>query len=162
MKEPGQMKESLKILNTREKKEINQRIKQQWDVELDKSFVFLLSNKNKLYIAEKDIGNIDFSRLRIDNVGLYVATVDDKGIRLSIEGSQMLGPQAKKNIVELSEDEMRDWFRGVDIKKAPEDLDGCEGFVILKHNKDFIGCGKVTEKGILNFVPKTRRILSAD
>ena len=158
MKETKPPKESLKILNTRDKKDINKSITEQWGCELDKSFVFLLSNKNKLYIADQDIGKIDTEKLRVDNLGLYVATVDDKGVRLSIEGSQLLGPIAKKNIVELDYKDMRDWFRGEDIKKDTD----CKGFVILKHNNDFIGCGKSTEKGILNFVPKTRRILSAD
>ncbi|GAG19152.1 unnamed protein product [marine sediment metagenome] len=157
MKESKPPKESLRILNTRKKKEINQRIKEQWDCELDKSFVFLLSNKDKLYIADKDISKIGFENLKIDKIGLYVCTVSEKGVRLSIEGSQILGPNAKKNIVEISEDEMRGWFRGNDLAK---EAGNCEGFVILKHKDDFIGCGKVTAKGILNFVPKTRRILT--
>lgn len=123
---------------------------------MDKSSVFLLNNKNKLYIADKDIGSIDTSRLRVDNVGLYVATVDDKGIRLSIEGSQILGPSAKKNVIDIDAQELREWFRGNDLEKQAE----TKGFVILKHKNDFVGCGRSTEKGILNFVPKTRRILS--
>jgi NOL1/NOP2/fmu family ribosome biogenesis protein len=162
MKQEKPLKDSLKILNTREKKEINQRIKEQWGCELDKSFVFLLSNKNKLYIADKDIGNIDFDKLRVDNAGLYIATVDDKGVRLSIEGSQILGPLAKKNTIEISEEDLNIWFHGKDLEKKEKELEGCKGFIILRRNNDFIGCGKVTEKGILNFVPKTRRILSSD
>lgn len=158
MKESKPPKESLKILNTREKKDINKKVLEQWNCELAKSFVFLLNNKNKLYIADPDIGKIDTEKLRVDNLGLYVATVNDKGIRLSIEGSQLLGPKAKKNIVELDYENMRSWFRGEDINIDTD----CKGFVILKHNNDFIGCGKVTEKGILNFVPKTRRIMSKD
>jgi NOL1/NOP2/fmu family ribosome biogenesis protein len=159
MKDTKPFKESLKILNTREKKDINQRMKEQWGCELDKSFVFLLSNKNKLYIADKDIGNLEFSKIRVDNAGLYVATVDDKGVRLSIEGSQLLGPIAKKNVLDISEDELNQWFRGADLEKDTKEV---SGFIILKHNDDFIGCGKATEKGILNFVPKTRRILSSE
>ena len=151
-------KGSLRILNTREKKEINKRIFEQWGCELDKGFVFLLSNKNKLYIADKDIGRVSVSDMRVDNIGLYVATVDDNSVRLSIEGSQIIGPHARKNVVGVDDVQMREWFRGNDLRVKVEG--GISGFVIIRHGRDFIGCGKVTEKGILNFVPKTRRILS--
>jgi NOL1/NOP2/fmu family ribosome biogenesis protein len=156
-KEESSGKESLKVLNAREKKEINKRIKEQWDCEIDKSLVFLLSNKNKLYVAEKDLGLVDFAKLRVDNIGLYVCTVSEKDIRLSIEGSQLLGRIAKKNVVEITKEEVRQWFRGEDIKTDVK----MNGFVILKCGEDFVGCGRITEKGILNFVPKVRRVSEA-
>ncbi len=162
MKETRPLKESLKILNSREKKDINKRLIEQWGCELDKEMVFLMSNKNKLYIADQDIAKIDTEDMRVDNLGLYVATVDEKGVRLSIEGTQILGPKARKNIVDVDEAAMREWFRGNDLEKEQIESKDASGFVILKHKEDFIGCGKITEKGILNFVPKTRRILSAD
>jgi NOL1/NOP2/fmu family ribosome biogenesis protein len=157
MKEESQVRESLRILNSREKKAINERLMQQWGCEFDKSMVFLLSNKDKLYLADKDIELIDLSTIRVDRIGAYVATVDEKDVRLSIEGAQILGPHVKKNIIELSDAELNDWFHGKDIEKEVKDV---SGFAILKHNNDFVGSGKITSKGILNFVPKTRRILS--
>jgi NOL1/NOP2/fmu family ribosome biogenesis protein len=159
MKNQENPRESLRILNSREKKEINQRVFEQWGCEFDKSLVFMLSNKEKLYLADTDIEKIDFKKIRIDHIGTYVATVDEKDVRLSIEGAQILGPSAKKNIIELSVEEMREWFRGLDIL-----MEGLEqkGFMILKCGDDFIGSGKVTAKGMMNFVPKARRILSAD
>lgn len=178
-KEESSGKESLKVLNAREKKEINKRINEQWGCELDKSLVFMLSNKNKLYVAEKDIGLVDFDRLRVDNIGLYVCTVSEKEIRLSIEGSQLLGKIAKKNVVEITKEEVRQWLRGEDLRtdvkttetnkivekgketekeKGRVEKERGTGFVILKYGNDFVGCGKITEKGILNFVPKVRRV----
>ncbi len=159
MVEKSHPKESLRILNSKEKKEINERLMQQWGAELDKSFVFLLSNKEKLYIANADISMIDFSKVRVDTIGLYVCTVDDKSIRLSIEGSQLIGPKATKNVVDIDDDELDDWFGGRDIERTVKE---CSGPVIVRHNADFVGCGKMTAKGILNFVPKTRRINPAD
>ncbi|NQU78710.1 hypothetical protein HQ545_02985 [Candidatus Woesearchaeota archaeon] len=154
MKEP---KESLHVLNTREKKTINKQVSAQWGCEIDRSLVWLLSNKNKLYTSTEDIANIDWSLLRIDTMGSYIATVDDKGVRLSIEGSQMLGPKAEKNIVDIDKKELKSWLRGNDIERIPEN----DGFIIIRHEKDFVGCGKVTKKGIMNFVPKARRIAPA-
>jgi NOL1/NOP2/fmu family ribosome biogenesis protein len=159
MRQEESPRESLNVLNSREKKLINEKIELQWGCELDKSLVWLLSNRDKLYVADHSIGSIDFKKLRIDKVGVYVATVDDKGVRLSIEGSQLLGPKAKMNLVDIDDDGLKRWLRGEDIEK---DVRGCSGPVILRRGKDFVGCGKVTDKGILNFVPKARRILSSD
>jgi len=162
MKNKPSPKESMRILNSREKKEINARIRDQWGCEIDKDFVFLLSNKDKLYISDKDIALIDMDRLRVDNLGMYVATVDDKGVRLSIEGAQLLGPKAKKNIVTIPSHLVKDWFKGKDVDLASSEigLGDSEGFVILKNKDDgdFLGCGKITGRGLLNFIPKARRI----
>ncbi|MBW2971853.1 hypothetical protein KY359_02345, partial [Candidatus Woesearchaeota archaeon] len=133
-------------------------VRAQWGCELDKSLVWLMSSKDRLYLADKDMEKVDFRNLRVDKIGLYVATVNDKGVRLSIEGSQILGPYAEKNVVDINDDDLAAWLRGEDLARKPE---GCEGFIILRNMDDFVGCGKVTEKGILNFVPKTRRIASS-
>jgi len=157
MKDEKQPRESLRVLNAREKKEINRLVNEQWGATLDKSLVFLMNNKEKLYIANPDINKTDFSKMKIDSIGLYFCTVSEDSVRLSIEGSQIIGPEAKKNVIDISDDELREWFRGQDIVR---EVTGCTGAVILRHGKDFVGCGKVTAKGILNFVPKPRRILS--
>ncbi len=158
-KGPATPKSSLRILNTREKKELNQRIYEQWGCTLDKDMVFLMSNKGRLYVCDRDVGMLDFSRLRVDSMGLYVATVDEKGARLSIEGSQLLGSHASKNVIEIDYNCVRDWFKGHDLDAGSKGIGYAEGFVILKSEEgDFLGCGKVTDKGILNFVPKARRV----
>ena len=74
---------------------------------------------------------------------------------MSIEGSQLVGPHAKKNVVELDDAETMKWFKGEDLQKECKD---CEGFVLMKHDRDFIGTGKYANGKILNFVGKTRRI----
>lgn len=152
-------KESLRILNSKEKKEINQQMKDQWGCDIDKDLVFLLSNKDKLYILGADMTKIDLERLRVDNMGLYVCTVNEKGVRLSIEGAQMLGPKATKNVLEIDDSEVKEWLRGNDLERDTRD---CKGFIILKNKDDFIGCGKTTDNGVMNFVPKARRITSSD
>ncbi len=148
----------LKILNTREKKDILKTIKEQWGAELKTDLVFLLNSKFKLYLMSKDFAKLDESSLHIDKIGMYFGEVmKNKEIRLSIEGSQMVGPIAKKNVVEVSDGEAKVWLHGNNIirKNIKE-----SGFVIIKNNDDFIGCGRVKEEEILNLIPKTRRILS--
>ncbi len=147
--------QELKILNSKEIKEIYGLIEKQWGAKIKLDYGFLRNQKNRVFVINKDISAIDTSKLRLNSVGMYFCEFDSLGIRLSIEGSQIIGPRAAKNIVELSEEETKMWFKGEDIEKECKD---CRGFVILKNKNDFMGTGKYTNKKILNYVSKTRRI----
>ena len=105
------------------------------------------------------MAKIELSRLRLNSVGMYFCENDGKGIRLSIEGSQLIGPKATKNVIELNDEETKNWFKGEDLEKEYKD---CNGFVILKHNNDFLGTGKYANGRILNYVGKSRRILAKE
>ena len=145
----------LKILNSKEIKEIYKLIENQWGAKIKIDYGFLRNNKNRFFIINKEISKIDFSKLRLNSVGMYFCEIDDKGIRLSIEGSQLVGSKATINFVELDEEETRKWFKGEDLEK---ECVNCKGFVILKYKNDFLGTGKYTKGRILNYVSKTRRI----
>lgn len=147
--------QELKILNSREIKEIYGLIEKQWGAKIKIDYGFLRNQKNRIFVISRDISAIDISKLRLNSVGMYFCEFDSLGIRLSIEGSQIIGPKAAKNIVELNEEETKRWFKGEDIEK---ECDDCKGFVILKHDNDFLGSGKCSNKKILNYVSKTRRI----
>ena len=150
---------NLKILNTKETKEIKSKILGQWGLDFKTDFAFLLSSKNRLYLVSKDISKIDYEKLRLQVVGVYFGEIMDNGeLRLSIEGSQMIGKDAKKNVVEMGKEDVKKWLYGQNIKVSTE----CSGFVIVKNNNDFMGTGKVKEGEILNFIPKIRRICSVD
>lgn len=159
--EKDSIKKSLKILNTREKKHVLKSLEDQWgDCFPKKDFVFLLNNKNRLYLADPDIAKIDLEKLKIDHIGLYFGTVEDAGIRLSIEGAQMVGPKARKNIIVIDDAERDAWLRGDDI-----DADTCRcdsTYVLIKNKDDFLGCGKQSGNKITNFVPKARRVAAKE
>ncbi len=148
------MMQNLKILNSKERKKILGLLEENWGFNEKLDYVFLETEKRKIYIAKKEIFDLDTSQLRVNSVGIYFAEAR-VGIRLSIEGSQIVGPKAAKNVVELDDKEARQWMEGNDLDKPVE----TESFVILKHNNDFLGSGKSTKEGkILNYVPKTRRL----
>lgn len=147
----------LKILNSREIKEIYKLIDGQWGAKIKLDYGFLKNIKNRIFIISKDISKIDTSKIRINSAGMYFCEIDYKGIRLSIEGSQIIGPKAAKNVVELNGEETKNWLKGEDIEKECSD---CRGFVILKNKNDFLGSGKYSNNRILNYVSKTRRINS--
>jgi len=146
----------LKILNSREVKEILKLIENQWNAKLKLNYAFLKNNKNRVFIVNKDISKIDFSKLRINSLGMYFCEINNPNIRLSIEGSQIIGPTATKNIVEINEEQTKQWFKGEDLE-----INGnYNGFVIIKHNNDFLGTGKYKEGKVLNYISKSRRINS--
>ena len=124
----------LKILNSKEIKEICKAIEKQWGAKIKMDYGFLRNNKNRVFIINRDISKIDFSKLRLNSIGMYFCEIDDRGIRLSIEGSQIVGKHAKKNVVEIDGEETKRWFKGEDLEKECHD---CKGFVILKNKNDF-------------------------
>src|SRR3989344_4645457 len=145
----------LKILNSKEIKEIYKLIEKQWSAKIKLDCGFLRNNKNRVFIVSRDISKIDVSKLRINSAGMYFCELYGDEVRLSIEGSQIIGPKASKNVVELNDEETRNWLKGEEIEK---ECSGCKGFVILKHGKDFMGTGKYARNKIFNYVSKTRRI----
>jgi len=149
------MKTNLRALSGRDLKPILNLIKEQWGAEIDVPWAWYQSTKNDLFVVSKDITKIDARKLRINSVGLYIGEFKNWEIRLSIEGSQLIGPHATKNVVELDAKEMRLWLKGEELAKEIPN----KGFVLMKHGTDFFGSGKFKEGRILNFVPKARRLL---
>jgi len=146
--------EKLIVMNTREIKEVANKIQEQWGCSLDLDGAFFRSPRDKIYYVAKDIGKIDWNQLKINSIGMYFAHVKN-GVRLSIEGSQLLGPKATKGVVELTTKESKEWMQGIDLVKDV----AVTGFVLITYGNDFLGCGKVVDGKILNYVPKIRRLL---
>ena len=87
---------------------------------------------------------------------MYLGELRNGELRLSIEGSQIIGKGSDKNIADI--EDTRAWLRGEDLELVGD----YSGFVIIRHNKDFLGCGRYKEGKILNFVPKARRLKCSD
>jgi len=149
--------ENLKILNGKEKKEILEMLNNQFGIK-EVTGILLKRGKERIFLYE---GNFDEESLRalekitfIERVGVYLGKVEKAGIRLSIEGTQILKKGITKNIVELNYEEMQTWMMGHELlKKTPNN-----GFVIMKYNEDMLGTGKASVEKITNFIPKSRRL----
>ena len=146
---------NLKILNSKQIKEVLKLIKQQWGFNDKLDYAFLKNEKNKIFLTNKQIFDLDFSKLRINSLGLEFATIEKTGeIRLSIEGSQIIGKKAKKNILELNKKQIKKYLKGEDLEIKTKN----KGFQIIKYKNYFCGTGKYKQGKILNFVPKERRL----
>lgn len=146
--------ENIKILNKKESNLIINQIKGHFGIDEIKLDYGILKNKEgKFYLISKIINQIDINKLRINELGLYIARFD-KELRLTMEGSQLFGKYATRNVYEINREEANSWMQGNDLKcdKA------FNGFVIIRYRNDYLGCGKCKDNKILNYIPKERRV----
>ncbi len=148
------------ILTSSKKQEIVEKLNKQFGIE---SLPYLLfkSAKGKIRAfsgsLSRDELNDLFRNVRIETIGLYLASLKEDEIRLSFDASSLLRKQITKNIIEISEDEMQKWLRGEDIEKQTNKE---STYHAVKYKDYIIGCTKPTQNKLLNFVPKERRIKS--
>jgi NOL1/NOP2/fmu family ribosome biogenesis protein len=150
---------TLTILNKKEKQEIENKLNKQFGIK-EISEKIIMKGKEKLFLFSGSFTNEEIKKLEelviIEKVGVYFAKIDErtKDIRLSIEGSQILKKQIKKNVFEISEELVEQWMKGRELNIKT----GKKGFVVIKYKNDFLGTGKASEEKISNFIPKIRRL----
>ena len=142
----------LRKLSNKEKKDLLKNLEEIFGFTKKLEYNFFINENKRIFIFNRDI-EIDFSKLRVNSMGLYFANHESE-LRLTIEGSQILGPYSKKNILEIDEKTLEEWIYGKDISSSKE----FNGFVIIKNNNDFYGTGKYKNGIILNHIPKERRL----
>lgn len=147
------MEQENKFLQRKEAKKIIELIKKQWGADASNLLdeYFFIQSGNDINIISRDIAKQKFEELRINSIGIYFGELKNE-IRLSIEGSQLIGEKAQKNIIELNEQEIKAWMKGEEIETKQE------GYLLVKHKNFFAGCGRAKEGKLINFVPKERRI----
>ncbi len=143
----------LKIYNSKEKKVFLKKLFKQFGFEPKKEYVYMESGKQKLYVVNADIAKVNLDDYRIDSIGLYIGKYQLDGFRPSIEGSQIIGPLAKKNVVEITLEQRHEWLKGQDIN-----VEGPNEIVIVKQGEDYLGAGKIVNGKLLTGIPKSRRL----
>jgi len=156
--------QNLKILNTREKREVMQNLGEMYGFKGELRGVLLFSSKQKYFILSGDMEKIpleDEKKLRLDKAGLYLGRKTPEGIRLSIEGSQIIGRTARKNVLLIGDEHLEPWVKGQDFvlsKDEKKQVKGREGYFIIRHDSDFLGCARIRQNNVQNLVSKNRRI----
>jgi NOL1/NOP2/fmu family ribosome biogenesis protein len=129
-------------------------VEEQFGAKID--FKLKKAGKRKVY-AYKECKTLS-QPIEIIHHGVYFGKLDKKGkIRLSIEGAQLIGKKAKKNIIEVNHNEAAKWMKGENLKVEPEKSEN-QGYIILKWKNYYLGCGELKNGIIRNYVPKDRRI----
>jgi len=147
----------LKIFNSNEKQEIINKLKKQFGIK-DVKGIFVQRGVERLFLFQGDFTQKQIQELErtipIERVGVYFGKEINNDIRLSIEGVHILKNQITKNIFELNKEQAELWMKGNEL----EIQTGKRGFLVMKYNEDFLGCGKASELKIGNFIPKSRRL----
>ena len=144
----------IRFLKSKEIKQILGLLKEQWGYEKKLDYNFLIDTEGDIFLINKDVEKIRFEDLRINSLGVYFAEYRNDELRLSIEGSNIIGKDAQKNIINISDDEIKYYVKGEDL---PSEAD-YKGFILLRNNGDFFGCSRIKNGRLLNFYPKSRRI----
>ena len=143
-----------KVLNTRDVKDILKKLEDMYGFTGKLDYAFLVDTKDNIFIIGKDVALIDYEQLHINSMGLYFGEINKyKEFRLSLEGSQIIGPYATKNVLDLDEEQVRAYFKGGDVPIVHENT----GFVLLRHRGDYFGAAKVKDGKLLNYLPKVHR-----
>lgn len=156
--------QKLEVLNTREKKKIIDDLKEQYGFtgQIDGS---LLTNKEqKIFLITPDISKISRDQdkeLRLDAAGLYIGKIEVNGIRLSMEGSQLIGSHASRHVLIIDEEHLEPWVKGEDFELSENEQKKTgneDGFFIIKFGNDYIGCGQIKNNNLRSLVSKERRL----
>ncbi len=149
--------EPIKLLAGKERMAFINKLRKQFGIE-DIKGNLLKRGKERVFLFEGNLEKKEMDQLSkatfIERIGVYLGKEEEMGIRLSIEGSQILKNEIKNNIIELTKEEMQTWMMGHEVLRKND----FTGFAIIKYKDDMLGTGKASEKKITNFIPKSRRL----
>ena len=147
----------IKILSRRERQEIENYLHEQFGIE-NIPGTLIQKGEERIFIFTGSLSEGEINKIRdavfIERIGIYFAKIIESDVKLSIEGTILLGEQIKKNVYELDANQVEPWMKGQDLDIKT----GKKGFLIVKYKDDFLGCGKASEEKIGNFIPKSRRL----
>ncbi len=145
----------IPLLST-EKEKVKKLLNENYGI-TDVPYLLLKFGKEKLRaysgsLSKEELMALDRT-LKIETAGLYFANESDGDLRLTLDGTQLFKEQILKNILNVDDKQAENWLKGNELY-----IETSPGFKVIKHNFEFIGCGKSTGKKISNFVPKERRV----
>jgi NOL1/NOP2/fmu family ribosome biogenesis protein len=147
----------IQILNQKQIQESYRSLKEQFGIDKIPGRIMKLGEE-KLFLFTGDATDEEIKKLEnivpVERLGVYFAKIIKEDVKLSIEGSQILKEQIKNNIFELNDEQAEKWMMGQELNLKS----GKRGFVVMKYQDNFLGCGKASEEKISNFIPKMRRL----
>ena len=156
----------IEILNRSKKKKIIEIFKNFGITQIKETLI--LSGKEKIRafsgsLDQKEIMAI-WKILPIEGIGLYVGKdsfnrkKNTHEIRPTLDGLHTWKKQITNRIIKLTDSQEKEWFSGANIDLSTTQKTE-DGFIVVKHNTDFVGVGKVGNCGstLFGFLPKERR-----
>ena len=125
-----------------------------------KNYGVMLGSEERIWIASKDVFLFEFGRLPVNSVGINFGKMKrNEKFRLTIEGAQMVGRTAERNIAKVKDEDAEKFLRGEDIIAIENVKCDEHNFVLVKTlSGRIIGSAMIAEGLLKNFLPKSRRI----
>lgn len=132
-------------------RELECAVKKQFGCGLPEGLAFYVKEEKKRLKVFAYSGSSE-PRLPFAWIGVHFGFLDDGVFAPSIEGAQLLGEGAVKNVVEVGVECARKYFRGEDITLPAE----AEGIVLLKTEGKIIAPAQAKDNKLKNILPKSR------
>ena len=142
----------MKLLNKKQIRELMNLLDKQFGFNNGLDYIFIKDSRD-YYITNKSLGKINFNSLNVKRIGIFFGKLIDNHFILSIEGSQIIGNSSNKNIIDVDDEEIKFWFKGMNLRKS---LDN--GIYLLRYKNDFVGTCKVVNNELINSLDKSRRV----
>ncbi|MDD4352823.1 MAG: hypothetical protein PHN56_00035 [Candidatus Nanoarchaeia archaeon] len=120
-----------------------------------KSWMLYYLGKEKVWILKEEFFNLPLEKFNVETMGFYLCHFEHNIFRLSIQGAQIVGETATKNILDISLKDAWELLRGFDIDKETN-LEAT--YIILRTEAGIIGVGKNHKTKILCQIKKNRRV----
>ena len=135
----------IQVLNQKQIQEVHRSLREQFGIDKIPGRIMKLGEE-KLFLFTGDAADEEIKKLEnivpVERLGVYFAKIIREDVKLSIEGSQILKEQVKKNIFELDDEQAEKWMMGQELNLKS----GKKGFVVMKYEDNFLGCGKASKK----------------
>lgn len=135
----------IQVLNQKQIQEVHRSLREQFGIDKIPGRIMKLGEE-KLFLFTGDAADEEIKKLEnivpVERLGVYFAKIIREDVKLSIEGSQILKEQVKKNIFELDDEQAEKWMMGQELNLKS----GKKGFVVMKYEDNFLGCGKASEE----------------
>lgn len=155
--------QNLTFLNSKARKDFLKRMEDFYGYRGELKGHLLMGGKEKYYLLGESevIRNGQDKELRIDRAGLKIGTESLGGVRLNIEGSQLLGPDCKKRVLNIDSEHLEPLVKGEDFSLSGSELSQVKdekGLFIIRLGDDFLGSCVIKDGRLLNHLSKNRRV----
>ncbi len=149
----------MKILNKKEIQKIENKINKIYNSKINLTDFVVLEKpyKKEFWLSSKNIFKLDLKKFNINSIGMYFGRID-KNMKLSVEGSQIVGKTAKKNICEI--ENIWDFIRGFKVNPTKKIKCDEKQYVIVKYKDKIVGSAKLKNNKLESILPKNRKIKS--
>jgi NOL1/NOP2/fmu family ribosome biogenesis protein len=150
---------NIRFIERSEKDRIIEKLKEQYGIS-ELPYLLIMIGKEKIRAYSGSLSKVEIMELgtsvNVELIGTYLLRIEKDGIRLSHDATSLLKDKITKSIIELDDTQASSWLKGNDIFIENTGF----GYFVLRNKGNLIGCGKLSQGRIVNFVPKERRIKS--